>query len=209
MMIKMSKRGQERYEKIMEVALELFLNKGYEQTNLSDIIDKSGGSLASIYKYFNNKEGLFQAIVGRGMDEFCTLIDEKINLKASHQLEPFLTKFATIFFDIICERKTTQIARIMLTEGYKNEGSMGKAFLDQIFRKIDKILVDFFQREEIKSQLDPSINPQIAATLFCSLVRNPYHYNAILLNQDINLDRQEREEHVKTCVKIFLKGISK
>lgn len=209
MSVKMSKRGQERYEKIMEVALESFLNNGYENTSLSDIIEKSGGSLASVYKFFNNKEGLFTAIVERSLDNFCTEINEKINLKISHEIDDFLTKFATIFFDIICDRKTTLITRIMLIEGYKNNASLGNMFLEQIINRVNKILVDFLEREEIKSQLDESIEPKIVASLFSGLVRNPYHFHAILLNKGITLSEKERENHVKTCIKIFLKGITK
>lgn len=192
---------------IMEVALELFLEKGYENTSLSDIIDKSGGSLASIYKFFNNKEGLFKAIVDRSIDEFCNEIDEKIDLKLSHKLEDFLHKFGNLFFDIICERKTTYIARTMIIEGFKND-QMGKMFLEQILNRINKILVDFFKREEIKSQLS-NIDENLAAALFCALVRSPYHYNAVLLNSDITLSKQQREEHVKICVDLFLNGVRK
>lgn len=205
----MSKRGHQRYEMIMKVALELFLEKGYENTSLSDIIDKSGGSLASIYKFFNNKEGLFKAIVERGIDEFCNEIDEKIDLKLSHKLEDFLHKFASLFFDIVCDKKTTMIARIMLAEGSKNEGTVGKMFLDQILNKIHKILVDFFNRKEIRANLAGFIEPELAAALFCAIVRNPYHYNAVLLNSDIELSEQERQKHVQICVNLFLNGICK
>lgn len=204
----MSKRGHQRYEMIMKVALELFLEKGYENTSLSDIIDKSGGSLASIYKFFNNKEGLFKAIVERSIDEFCNEIDEKIDLKLSHKLEVFLYKFASLFFDIICERRTTYIARTMIIEGFKNDAVAGKMFLEQILNKIHKILVDFFNRDEIKAQLT-DMDANLAAALFCAIVRSPYHYNAVLLNDDIILSKQQREEHVKICVDLFLNGICK
>lgn len=207
-MTKMSKRGHERYEKITQVALELFLEKGYENTSLNDIIDKSGGSLASIYKFFKNKEGLFKAIVDKSIDEFCNEIDEKIDLKLSHKLEDFLHKFATVFFDIICERKTTYIARTMIIEGFKNDSALGKMFLEQILNKIHKILVDFFNRDEIKAKLS-DIDADLAASLFCALVRSPYHYNAVLLNSDIALSKQQREEHVKICVDLFLNGVCK
>ena len=205
----MSKRGQERYEKIMKVALEMFLEKGYERTNLSDIIEKSGGSLASIYKFFENKEGLFKSIVARGLEEFCEEINAKINLNISHTLEDFLLKFGNLFFEIICDKKTTLISRIMFTEGYKNNASLGNMFIDQVLGRVDQILVDFLEREDIKPQIDSFIDPRMAAKLFCAIVRNPYHYNAILLNNFIELDEQERAKHVDMCVKLFLKGIKK
>jgi transcriptional regulator, TetR family len=54
-----SEKGKKRYELIVKTALELFLEKGYEKTSLSDIVAISGGSLSSIYTFFENKEGLF------------------------------------------------------------------------------------------------------------------------------------------------------
>lgn len=65
-----SEKGKKRYEIIMQTGLELFLEKGYEHTSLSDIVAKGGGSLASVYKYFTNKEGLFAAIMEKNFDDF-------------------------------------------------------------------------------------------------------------------------------------------
>ena len=189
--------------------MEIFLEKGYENTSLTDIIKKSGGSLASVYKFFENKEGLFRAIVERGFDDFRAQIDEKIDLSLSHKLEDFLIKFAAIFFDIICDKETTLISRVMMSEGAKNDGMLGKAFLEQILSKFDKVLIDFFEREDIKKQLNPDISPYVAAKAFAAVVREPYHYNAILLNEDIMLSAEEREEHVKTRIDMFLHGVKK
>nr|WP_314996760.1 TetR/AcrR family transcriptional regulator [uncultured Campylobacter sp.] len=206
---KITQRSAERKEKFIQAGMEIFLEKGYENTSLTDIIKKSGGSLASVYKFFENKEGLFRAIVERGFDDFRTQIDEKIDLSLSHKLEDFLIKFASIFFDIICDKETTLISRVMMSEGAKNDGLLGKEFLDQILSKIDKILIDFFEREDIRVQLNPCISPYVAAKAFAAVVREPYHYNAILLNEDITLNEKEREEHVKTSINIFLHGIKK
>lgn len=38
------------------------MEKGYDAVSLDDIVNHAGGSKASIYKYFGNKEGLFTAI---------------------------------------------------------------------------------------------------------------------------------------------------
>ena len=45
----------------MEAARVLFVEKGYEHTSLGDIVERSGGSLATVYKLFGNKDGLYRS----------------------------------------------------------------------------------------------------------------------------------------------------
>ena len=110
-----SEKGKKRYELIVKTALELFLEKGYEKTSLNDIVAISGGSLSSIYTFFESKEGLFEAIIEQEIDALIKEIDEKIDLKISHSLEEFLTKFATIIFSIVCSKRHISLGRIMMS----------------------------------------------------------------------------------------------
>lgn len=208
-MEKLSKKGHKRYQSILNAALEIFVEKGYEGTSLNDIINKSGGSLASVYKFFTNKEGLFKAIIEREIDEFCEDIDRQIDLKASHSPDEFLYKFGILFFNIICDRKTTAISRMVLAEGFKNDCAISRIYLQQVLSKVHKILIDFFQRQEIQGKLSNFLDAKLAASIFCSLVRNPYYHDAILLNTPIELSQAERENHVKICVNLFLNGVCK
>ena len=51
-------------ETILEVAANLFLTKGYEQTRISDIIGGLDGlTKGAIYHYFKSKEDIFEAVV--------------------------------------------------------------------------------------------------------------------------------------------------
>lgn len=51
-------------EMILEVAANLFLTKGYEQTRISDIISGLDGlTKGAIYHYFESKEDIFEAVV--------------------------------------------------------------------------------------------------------------------------------------------------
>lgn len=48
---------------IVAAARSLFLERGFEQTTLADIVSKSGGSLSTIYKEFGTKERLLRAVI--------------------------------------------------------------------------------------------------------------------------------------------------
>ena len=204
-----SEKGKKRYELIVKTALELFLKNGYEKTSLSDIVAISGGSLASIYTFFENKEGLFKAIIEQEIDELISEIDEKIDLKISHSLEEFLTKFATIIFSIICRKKKISLGRIMMSEGPKNGGKLGRVFLDQILNKIDLVLINFFERDEIKSQLNPKFPAKFITKCFKQCVIGLCYFDSLMLNEEPKLSKKEREEHVTLCVELFLNGIIK
>lgn len=204
-----TEKGRKRYELIVKTALELFLKNGYDKTSLSDIVAISGGSLASIYTFFENKEGLFKAIIEQEIDELISEIDEKIDLKISHSLEEFLTKFATIIFSIICRKKKISLGRIMMSEGPKDGGLLGRAFLDQILNKIDLVLINFLERDEIKVKLNPKFPTKFIAKSFMQSVIGVYYYDALMLNEEPKLSKKEREEHVALCVELFLNGIIK
>ena len=204
-----SEKGKKRYELIVKTALELFLKNGYEKTSLSDIVAISGGSLASIYTFFESKEGLFQAIIEQEIDALIKEVDERIDLKISHSLEEFLTKFATIIFSIICRKKKISLSRIMMSEGPKDGGKLGRAFLDQILNKIDLVLINFLERDEIKVKLNPKFPTKFVAKSFMQSVIGVYYYDALMLNEEPKLSKKEREEHVALCVELFLNGIIK
>ena len=204
-----TEKGRKRYELIVKTALELFLKNGYDKTSLSDIVAISGGSLASIYTFFENKEGLFKAIIEQEIDELISEIYEKIDLKISHSLEEFLTKFATIIFSIICRKKKISLGRIMMSEGPKDGGLLGRAFLDQILNKIDLVLINFLERDEIKVKLNPKFPTKFVAKSFMQSVIGVYYYDALILNEEPKLSKKEREEHVALCVELFLNGITK
>ena len=65
-----TKRGHERCMALLLSANRLFLEKGYDAVSLDDIVNHAGGSKASIYKYFGNKEGLFTAICDYRREQF-------------------------------------------------------------------------------------------------------------------------------------------
>ncbi|HUW41332.1 MAG TPA: TetR/AcrR family transcriptional regulator [Rectinemataceae bacterium] len=62
--------GMER--RIIEAAMEVFGEQGFQATTLKDIAAGAGISTGSIYTYFKDKEALFQAAVLYGWDSFNT-----------------------------------------------------------------------------------------------------------------------------------------
>jgi AcrR family transcriptional regulator len=60
-MMRISKSPQERKAEIIEAALALFLENGYEGTSVSMIVSRVGVAQGLFYYYFKSKEDIFEA----------------------------------------------------------------------------------------------------------------------------------------------------
>jgi len=82
--------AQMKRDHILDVAEEIFYKEGFKKAQLSIIAKEAGVSMATIYGFFTNKEGLFAAyierIIERTYHEVVTLLepikDPKERLKA-------------------------------------------------------------------------------------------------------------------------------
>ncbi len=59
----MRRRTEAKRNAILKAAEELFRKKGYQNTSMSEITAKLGGSKATVYGYFKSKKLLFEAVM--------------------------------------------------------------------------------------------------------------------------------------------------
>lgn len=57
------KDGETSFEKIIDIAFDLFLEHGYEDTTIRMITEKAGIHIGSLYYLFPNKESILQAMM--------------------------------------------------------------------------------------------------------------------------------------------------
>ncbi|HXS17487.1 MAG TPA: TetR/AcrR family transcriptional regulator [Polyangiaceae bacterium] len=60
---KWRRRREARPGELTQAALGLFVDQGFAATRLEDVAARAGVSKATIYRYFENKEALFEAVV--------------------------------------------------------------------------------------------------------------------------------------------------
>ena len=81
-----TQKGDQTKALILETALEIFHERGYEETTMRAIADKAGVSLGNAYYYFHSKEYLIQAFYQRLHDEHLAAalpaLEKKDSLKA-------------------------------------------------------------------------------------------------------------------------------
>ncbi|MBN7772005.1 TetR/AcrR family transcriptional regulator [Clostridium aminobutyricum] len=70
--------------KILDTALDLFIQKGYVNTKIIDIAEGAGIGKGTVYEYFSSKEDLLLNIMLGGIDEYFEGCERIIHSKQSH-----------------------------------------------------------------------------------------------------------------------------
>ncbi|MGX7107908.1 TetR/AcrR family transcriptional regulator [Facklamia miroungae] len=90
-----NKFPEETIKQILDVASELFLEKGYDNTSLQDIIDKTHLSKGAIYHHFKSKEDIFESICDRLGEENAEMLAKIRNDQNLNGIEKLQKLFKT------------------------------------------------------------------------------------------------------------------
>lgn len=93
MKTRISKEPEIRKNEIIEAAEELFLNQGFEETTVSDIVNKVGVAQGLFYYYFKSKDEILDAVVER----FTENVIAELNLVGGDDQLNAIQKLQTIF----------------------------------------------------------------------------------------------------------------
>lgn len=86
-----NKHPEETVNLILDVAFQLFMEKGYENTSIQDIIDNLGGlSKGAIYHHFKSKEDILMAVTDRmtaESNQMLAMIRDRSDLSGKEKLK--------------------------------------------------------------------------------------------------------------------------
>jgi len=93
------KRHKNARSRIMRAALDEFSERGYHATTIDSITERAGIAKGTFYKYFNTKEGLFNALKEDTISEFVEIARKELAPKEDilHIIETVITLYLTFF----------------------------------------------------------------------------------------------------------------
>lgn len=187
-------------EIILEKALELFSNNGYEAVTVADIAEAVGIKAPSLYKHYKSKQEIFNSLVTMMDDRYEIFsqtmgIEEKNPVMAADKYiythtEELINIGTGIFLYFLHDEYAPKFYKIMTVEQFKNN-SISKLYVKQNidsplnFQK--KIFQQFIAQGKFKN-----IDPMIAALHF---------YAPIFLLINLCYNYPEREEESLELVK--------
>lgn len=126
---------------ILDMAIQLFSEKGYESVTVQEVCDYSKITKPTVYYYFHSKAGLLQAIADIKGQEFLNTITNAAEYV--HDFPLSLTKILKAEMDFAQANKNFfRLHASLLNAPRASEA--GTTYISLI-EKLDKILLEFFQ----------------------------------------------------------------
>lgn len=194
-----TKRGHERRLALLLSATQLFLEHGYDAVSLDDIVNHAGGSKASIYKYFGNKDGLFTAICDYRREMFFKDICSPFDFQKDH-LRQYLIQTLKNFYNHLIQQENSDFLRIIVEQAQRNP-KLALYIMEQGPRHIQKA-IELALAKAHQFGLIFCEQPSYSAKFYFGIIRDlEWH---IILNTPIEKNEQEVIKYINYCVDRFL-----
>ncbi|XPM58711.2 MAG: TetR/AcrR family transcriptional regulator [Leptolyngbya sp. IPPAS B-1204] len=185
----------EKREQILQGAIQVFLNHGYAGTSMDRVAAAAGVSKQTIYSHFQDKEGLFTALVER-----VTIhrLQRELGMQDLHgEPEELLYQLATVFLHKLSNPEYLNLFRVLIAESARFP-ELAQLYSRTVIHRGRQMLSAYFRAHpELKIT-----DPEAAAHIFSgSLV-------SFLLAQEILYGKQvsplEGERVIKQLVALIV-----
>jgi TetR/AcrR family transcriptional regulator len=186
---------------LVEAAEDIFLQKGFGNTSLSQIAKRAGITKSLIHHYFGSKEGLWREVKTQ---RFIQYAQRQMEMLEQAQPSAELLKASVAFyFDFL--RRNPQIVRVLawmfLEQDQKECMDIDRELIAQGVEKI--------RAAQELGQLRKDIDPRFIVFVFIGLCQHWFqdkgHFKESFGTQGLGEDLDEA--YLGTIIKIFFEGI--
>lgn len=154
------RRRQQKKESILNAALELFKQHGYNKVSIAEIAAKASVSQVSIYNFFQNKENLKRELLKKLLDDHF-----QNTLEILESEKPVDVKLVSFFTNRVNFFKDNSFNFMLesIKEGLLNKNE----YIDQEkLEKIDRLVLELFEEGKKQGILKYSVSLQAMAAIF-------------------------------------------
>jgi AcrR family transcriptional regulator len=193
-------RGVARRQAFLQAAREVFLEHGYEAASVNDVVRMAGGSLATLYAQFGNKEGLFLAFMQDQHDRFAREMRAPVNVDEL-PLEEALQVVGEHFLRRLLARDSLAFFRVMVSEGRKVPEPLRRYFTTGGSNIIHDELIAQLTRAGLNEA-----DAKESVGYFIELLRSRVHFQSIA-DESYVVSDAELKAHVARAVRFLLNGL--
>ncbi|MFT4413028.1 TetR/AcrR family transcriptional regulator [Fredinandcohnia humi] len=190
-------------DKILDVAIDLFSQKGYSGVSIREITREVGIKESSLYNHFKNKDEIITTIFEYFQKEFSkTLppVEMLDHILTNSTIEQFFDRGFELFKEHIDKPVNEKLWRILYIEHYRNELAR-EIFLNDIFKKTLDFLEIVFEKLIAQGKIKPLHPSLLAAEYQYPIFSMLAEYNMLRFD---NKDTTTIENRMKDHLTFFL-----
>ena len=171
------KKGERRKQDLLNIAYRMFIEKGYENTSVDDIIIEAGIAKGTYYYYFESKEATLEAVIEMMIEKA-----ENIAKAALMNPVPIPQKLASVVYAFQPNKDEIVIADVL-------ERKENIVMHDKIGKKIVEVAVPILSdivREGIAQGIFACTNVEERVKMLLIMRQNMFDYGAYS-NKDIEV----------------------
>ncbi len=193
-------RKEVKTAQILEAATEEFLQKGMDAASMHNIAEMAEVSKRTLYKYFSNKEELYDALVDEILDRFQDVSQEVYSSNSS--IEEQIKKLVTAKVELLLTDSFIKISRIAIGEMFKGR----QLKKDQLERMTESEVhfVSWIQKAQKDRKITSDVQAEMIAIQFHSVLKGQIYWPVLMgLEKKENLNLKLVKE---STVDFFLKS---
>ncbi len=159
-------RKKKRRKEIIKVALEVFKEKGIDNTKMTDVAKKAQFGVATVYRYFNTKTDLVIEAATLLWDEEIAILNNMLNEKAFTNLLSIerVRKILELFLDIYYNHQDI-LSFLEQFDNYMVKKKIPQNQLDSYEKSVIDIKQSIIKAIE-QGKIDGSIKKEVDADVF-------------------------------------------
>ncbi len=186
---------------MLDAALDLFLEKGFEQTTMEGVAASVGMTKRTIYARYPDKRALFLATVERAIER-SLVPEQRLAALDTSDVEATLTAIAHMRVANVMTPAGLRLQRIINTESYRFPEIFTMSY-EQGGKRVVEFLADLLRRHDSAGAVCVT-RPDMAANVFMSMVvGGPVRF----IVSGNPLSQNEIDERIKFSVRLFLNGV--
>ena len=192
------KKGERRKQELLNIAYRMFIEKGYENTSVDDIITEAGIAKGTYYYYFESKEATLEAVIEMMIEKA-----ENVAKAALMNPVPIPQKLASVVYAFQPNKD-----EIVITDVLERKENI--VMHDKIGKKIVEVAVPILSdivREGIAQGIFACTNVEERVKMLLIMSQNMFDYGAYS-NKDIEVyvDMLEKSLGAKEGTMSFISG---
>lgn len=190
-----------RRQEIVALVAPLFLDRGYEQVTIDDIVAHIGGSKRTLYERFGGKAGLFEMVI----KEYCAKVHRDLfaGIEQHKDIEKQLVAIGTHFLNMILDPSILEQHRLMVSMG-RSFPSVAQMFFQAGPQSAYALIEGWIEKQQKQGKIGPG-NAAVLSELFLDMLTGK-HQLALLTSSFASTSPSQIAITVKAAAKFFLHG---